>query len=102
MSGAVTDFRDRPLTAAELEMLDRARGGELVAKRPRGAKRLLPAAGEVIDVDVRRGALGPKGQWACELAGVLIGRGWFWSGQGIAWAVRRARAAINDRAREGR
>lgn len=106
MSGTVADFRDKPLSAAELEMLDQARAGELVAKRPRGAKRVLPAALEIIDVAVPRPEQVRVARFCARFIGRPIGiaavyviaaviLGAMWAGRGVArsaaWAARRAR-----------
>lgn len=95
MSGRVADFRETPLTAEELAMLDRARGLEAVPQR--ASKRAAPLGPKVAE----RPVLGPRGQWACELAGVLIGRGLFWGGRGLAWVAGGVRIVVN-RHRGGR
>lgn len=88
--GAVQDFRDEPLSADELAMLNRARG-ELVTKVPRRARRVLPA-GEVIDMDVRR----VQAERFGTLVGRVVGIGFFggivFAVQGGRWVAGRVRA----------
>ncbi len=83
--GTVADYRDQPLTAAEMEMLDRAR---------HAPTRALPIAKEIIDLPVLR----PEHERAAKFLGKLIGiavvyliAGAIWTWRGAAWAVRRAR-----------